>query len=147
MTKKAVSVVADNLDDAIEAIKDVVKRAVLITGAQIKDACCNYSYEINTGPTSGDKINRKGGLTTGFDYPELEAVLLARSTMSLALYYQMIGRAMRIHPNKESAWIIDLGGNIKTFGKIETMKVEKDHRGLYSVINNGKHLTNVTLTR
>ena len=62
MTKKVISIDADNLDDAIDAIKDVVKRAVLITGAQIKDACCNYSYEINTGPTSGDKINRKGGL-------------------------------------------------------------------------------------
>lgn len=62
MTKKAISIDADNLEDAIDAIKDVAKRAVLITGAQIKDACCNYSYEINTGPTSGDKINRKGGL-------------------------------------------------------------------------------------
>ena len=30
-----------------------------------------------------------GVLTTGFDYPELESVLIARSTMSLALYYQM----------------------------------------------------------
>ncbi len=88
-----------------------------------------------------------GVLTTGFDYPELEAVLIARSTMSLALYYQMIGRAMRPHPDKESAWIIDLGGNIQFFGKIETMKVVQDHRGLYSVINNGRQLTNVTFTK
>lgn len=88
-----------------------------------------------------------GVLTTGFDYPALEAVLIARSTMSLALYYQMIGRCMRIHPNKESAWVVDLGSNISFFGKIETMQILQDSRGLYSVLNNGRHLTNVTFTR
>lgn len=41
-----------------------------------------------------------GVLTTGFDYPELSAVLIARSTMSLALYYQIVGRCMRPHPSK-----------------------------------------------
>lgn len=88
-----------------------------------------------------------GVLTTGFDYPALEAVLIARSTMSLSLYYQMIGRCMRIHPEKENAWVVDLGGNYNFFGKIETMKVVQDHKGLYSVTNNGKHLTNVTFTK
>ena len=88
-----------------------------------------------------------GVLTTGFDYPELEAVLIARSTMSLALYYQIVGRAMRPHPNKESAWIADLGGNIKFFGKIETMKVVEDEKGKLSIWNNGRQLTNVSFTK
>lgn len=88
-----------------------------------------------------------GVLTTGFDYPELECVLIARSTMSLALYYQIVGRAMRPHQNKESAWIVDLGGNIKFFGKIETMKIKTDHRGLFSIWNNGRQLTNVQFTK
>ena len=88
-----------------------------------------------------------GVLTTGFDYPELEAVLIARSTMSLALYYQIVGRAMRPHPDKEEAWIVDIGGNINFFGKIETMKVARDNKGLYTVVNNGKVLTNVAFTK
>lgn len=88
-----------------------------------------------------------GVLTTGFDYPELEAVLIARSTMSLAIYYQIVGRAMRPHPNKESAWIVDLGGNIDFFGKIETMKIEQTSTGLYYIQNNGRQLTNVTFTK
>lgn len=87
-----------------------------------------------------------GVLTTGFDYPELECVLIARSTMSLALYYQIVGRAMRAHPGKESAWIVDLGGNINFFGKIETMKIDCN-KGLYSIWNNGRQLTNVTFTK
>jgi DNA repair protein RadD len=88
-----------------------------------------------------------GVLTTGFDYPELEAVLIARSTMSLALYYQIVGRVMRPHKNKDCGWVIDLGGNIKFFGKIETMKIQVDSKGLYSIWNNGKQLTNVTFSK
>ena len=39
-----------------------------------------------------------GVLTTGFDYPALDTIILARPTMSLALYYQMVGRAIRPYP-------------------------------------------------
>lgn len=88
-----------------------------------------------------------GVLTTGFDYPELECVLIARSTMSLALYYQIVGRAMRPHVNKESAWIVDLGGNINFFGKIETMQIRTNEKGLFSIWNNGRQLTNVAFTK
>lgn len=87
-----------------------------------------------------------GVLTTGFDYPELEAVLLARSTMSLSLYYQIVGRVMRPHPEKQDAWVVDLGGNIRLFGKIETMKIICN-QGLYSIWNNGSQLTDVPFTR
>lgn len=84
-----------------------------------------------------------GVLTTGFDYPELEAVMMARSTMSLSLFYQIVGRAMRIHPNKSNAWVVDLGGNLNQFGKIETMKIEVDNEGRFAIWNNGRQLTNV----
>jgi DNA repair protein RadD len=88
-----------------------------------------------------------GVLTTGFDYPELECVLISRSTMSLSLYYQMIGRAMRPHPNKETAWIVDLGGNIRFFGKVETMEIKQNEKGLYAIWNNGRPLTNVPFSK
>lgn len=88
-----------------------------------------------------------GVLTTGFDYPELEATLIARSTMSLSLYYQMIGRVMRPHPNKSTAWVIDLGGNYNFFGKIETMEIRQCERGHYSIWQGNKALTNVTFTK
>lgn len=42
-----------------------------------------------------------GVLTTGFDYPELDTVVMARPTMSLAMWYQIVGRAIRPHPSKE----------------------------------------------
>lgn len=88
-----------------------------------------------------------GVLTTGFDYPELETVLISRSTMSLALYYQIIGRVMRPHKDKASAWVVDLGGNVKMFGKIETMEIKENSAGLLSIWNNGRQLTNVNFTK
>lgn len=92
-----------------------------------------------------------GVLTTGFDYPELEAVLIARSTMSLSLYYQIVGRVMRPYTyedgSKKVGWVVDLGGNIPFFGKIETMKINQDSRKLFSIWNNGRQLTNVTFTK
>jgi DNA repair protein RadD len=92
-----------------------------------------------------------GVLTTGFDYPELEAVLIARSTMSLAIYYQIIGRVMRPYTypdgSKKVGWVVDLGGNINFFGKIETMKITVNDRGQYAVMNNGRQLTDVTFSK
>lgn len=84
-----------------------------------------------------------GVLTTGFDYPELSTVILARPTMSLSLYYQMIGRAIRPHESKKSAWIIDMCENCNFFGKIETLKLNPGINGKWYVSNNGKTLTNI----
>lgn len=67
-----------------------------------------------------------GILTTGFDYPELDTVIIARPTMSLALYIQMIGRGIRIAPGKEKLSMLDMCGNLKKFGKIEELRIEDD---------------------
>jgi DNA repair protein RadD len=65
-----------------------------------------------------------GILTTGFDYPELDTIILARSTMSFALYYQMIGRGVRIHNDKTKTVVIDLSENYNRFGKVEDFTVD-----------------------
>jgi DNA repair protein RadD len=65
-----------------------------------------------------------GILTTGFDYPELDTIILARSTMSFALYYQMIGRGVRIHDDKTKTVVIDLSENYNRFGKVEDFTVD-----------------------
>lgn len=63
-------------------------------------------------------------LSTGFDYPELDTVVLARPTLSLALHYQQCGRILRPAPNK-NAWLIDTVGNTRRFGKVENLRLEK----------------------
>ncbi len=55
-------------------------------------------------------------LTTGFDEPTVETIILNRATRSLTLYFQMIGRGSRILPSKEEFNVVDLGNNVVRFG-------------------------------
>ncbi|NQZ43520.1 MAG: DEAD/DEAH box helicase family protein [Flavobacteriaceae bacterium] len=55
-------------------------------------------------------------LTTGFDEPSVETIILNRATRSLTLYFQMIGRGSRVLPGKEQFNVVDLGNNIARFG-------------------------------
>jgi superfamily II DNA or RNA helicase len=57
-----------------------------------------------------------GILTTGFDEPTVQSIIINRATRSLTLYHQMIGRGSRKLPNKSSFKIIDLGNNVRRFG-------------------------------
>ena len=83
-----------------------------------------------------------GVLTTGFDFPELDCLINARPTMSISLYYQIVGRAVRPHATKEKAHIIDMVGNFKKFGRVEDFVFENKGNGW--MLHNGKKiLTNV----
>lgn len=86
-----------------------------------------------------------GVLTTGFDYPALDTIILARPTKSLGLYYQMIGRAIRPFDGKEG-WIIDISGNYKRFGNVADLYMWKPPGTTrWAVYSRGIQLTNVVL--
>lgn len=72
-----------------------------------------------------------GVFTTGFDVPDLDCVILARPTMSLALYYQMIGRGVRIDPNDPDKvlTVYDLAGVVERLGRVETIRVRREEGG------------------
>ena len=52
----------------------------------------------------------------GFDCPDVEFVQLARPTLSLAKYLQMVGRGLRVAKGKKSCVIIDNVGLYRVFG-------------------------------
>lgn len=72
-------------------------------------------------------VMNMGVLTTGFDHPSLDCIVLARPTRSVRLYQQMCGRGVRNAPGKTACKIIDVCGNVKNLGRIETFKVVKRH--------------------
>ena len=67
--------------------------------------------------TPGAILTSVSILTTGFDEPTVESIILNRATKSLTLYYQMIGRGSRILKNKSHFNVIDLGNNFHRFGE------------------------------
>ena len=99
----------------------------------------------------GTIVTRRGGRVAilgncGFDFPALDTIILARPTMSLALYYQTVGRAIRPFPGKEG-WVIDLCGSVSKFGKVEDLWLDHDERGGWIITSNGKQLTNIIMTK
>ncbi|MEH6535984.1 MAG: DEAD/DEAH box helicase family protein [Psychroserpens sp.] len=66
--------------------------------------------------TPGSILTSVSILTTGFDEPSVESIILNRATRSLTLYFQMIGRGSRIHRDKTKFTVIDLGNNAVRFG-------------------------------
>ena len=84
-----------------------------------------------------------GTLTTGFDYPALDTIILGRPTKSLSLSYQMVGRAIRPFNGKDG-WVIDLGGSYRRFGAVSDLRIEcPPGSQRWVVTSRGRQLTNV----
>lgn len=83
-------------------------------------------------------------LTIGFDYPALDGIIMARPTGSLALYYQMIGRLVRVLEGKKIAHVFDLTNNVKKFGKVEDLLIKKVN-GKLNIYSKNRLLTGVDI--
>jgi len=57
-------------------------------------------------------------LTTGFDATRVDCVAVIRSTLSAALFAQMLGRGLRIDSNKQDCLVLDFGQNLIRHGPI-----------------------------
>ncbi len=55
-------------------------------------------------------------LTTGYDEPSIEAVIVNRATKSLPLWLQMVGRGSRTYTGKTDFKVIDMGANCYEHG-------------------------------
>ena len=64
----------------------------------------------------------------GFDCPDVEFIQLARPTLSLAKYIQMVGRGLRVAEGKEYCVILDNVGLYKRFG---LPSVDRDWQSMF----------------
>ncbi len=62
-------------------------------------------------------------LTTGFDAPNVDCVVLLRPTESVGLYQQMVGRGLRLAPGKNDCLVLDYGQNVVRLGPIDMPNV------------------------
>jgi DNA repair protein RadD len=68
-------------------------------------------------------------LTTGFDAPNVDCVVLLRPTMSPGLYYQMVGRGFRLFPGKTNCLVLDFGGNVVRHGPVDMIQAKSRSAG------------------
>lgn len=50
-------------------------------------------------------------LTTGFDAPHVDMIAILRPTQSVSLYQQIVGRGLRLAPDKTDCLVMDYAGN------------------------------------
>jgi DNA repair protein RadD len=68
-------------------------------------------------------------LTTGFDAPHIDCIVMLRPTKSTGLYVQIMGRGLRLHPNKQNTLVLDFAGNIERHGPIDQIRVKGSKGG------------------
>ena len=61
-------------------------------------------------------------LTTGFDVPATDLLVVLRPTQSPGLYVQIMGRGMRIAPGKTDCLVLDFAGNTTRHGPVDQVK-------------------------
>jgi DNA repair protein RadD len=144
-------------DTTKKIIADVIKKGharkswlIFACGAlhawQIKDELdfYNISNDVIMGETSKEvrdqsiKKHRQGEvqclininvLTTGYNNPMLDLIVMMRPTESTSLYVQMIGRGMRIAPNKMDCLVLDYSGNVLRHGPIDDVRIKEVKEG------------------
>ena len=58
-------------------------------------------------------------ITTGFDFPALDCIVVLRPTVSSNLWVQIQGRGTRLHPDKKNCLVLDYVGNYQRLGGVD----------------------------
>lgn len=64
-------------------------------------------------------------LTTGFDFPGIDCIVMLRPTASPGLWVQMLGRGTRPAPDKDNCLVLDFAGNTVRLGPINDPVIPK----------------------
>ena len=142
ITDEAVSVALDNLDGRNHIMWFGVNVA---HATMIRDTLARKGESVTLIYGDLDKHDRVEGirefkeretrhivsvatLTTGFDAPHVDALVLLRATRSQVLFRQIIGRGLRPEPNKTDCLVLDAGGNFARLGAINADREQGDSR-------------------
>lgn len=67
-------------------------------------------------------------LTTGFDYPEIDCIVMMRPTLSPGLYMQEVGRGLRPKTESTDCLVLDFAGNIRMHGPVADVRPPESRR-------------------
>lgn len=141
--RKSVLIFTKFVDEAVHVQKRLGDICEWVSGETPKQDRDRILNNFKTGKTK--VVANCGVLTTGFDFPELDTVLVGRATRSLALWAQICGRGMRPHPDKKECWVVDMCGTYDRFGKVEDLVLANDGGNQWYYHNGKQRLTNVYL--
>ena len=98
------------------ASKEVSKVSPDCAGWDLAATCLRAADGVADGLAPIQVLVNVDIFSEGFDCPDVEFVQLARPTLSLAKYLQMVGRGLRVAKGKKNCLIIDNVGLYRVFG-------------------------------
>ena len=102
-----------------------------LSASASKEASAGSISSLNSTSNTSDEIEVLVSVdlfSEGFDCPDVEFIQLARPTLSLAKYMQMVGRGLRVAEGKEYCVILDNVGLYKRFG---LPSVDRDWQSMF----------------
>ena len=102
-------------------------RSAIVTGTTAPDARDRAIRDYKAGLLRA--LVNVNVLTTGFDAPQTDLLVVLRPTKSVVLYVQMMGRGMRITPGKSDCLVLDYGGNVHRHGPINAIRATTSPKG------------------
>ena len=119
--RKSILMFTDSLETCRTFVKHV-KNSAYVSG----DTPAKEREKIIEGFKSGEirVVFNYGVLTTGFDHPDLDCIIMGRPTNSLALFYQIYGRGVRISDNKKDFLFVDYCNNFNRLGHPRELVIE-----------------------
>lgn len=94
-------------------LKQYISDSEIITGTTNKTERNRIFEAFKSGQCK--RLINVNALTEGYDETSIECVVVARPTKSRALFVQMVGRGLRLHPGKHNVIILDFGCCLETF--------------------------------
>jgi DNA repair protein RadD len=78
-----------------------------------------------------------GVFLAGFDVPQLDSIVFARPTTSLRVWYQAVGRGVRLDPDRPDKMlrVFDLAGAVHKMGRVETIRLGKEADGHHDLVS------------
>jgi len=77
-------------------------------------------------------------LSEGFDAPHIDCVAMLRPTKSPGLYYQQVGRGLRLAPGKSDCLVLDYAMNVVEHGAIDEIRVARAKPGREAEVQTGR---------
>lgn len=74
----------------------------------------------------------------GYDNPMIDVVAMKRPTKSPGLYYQQVGRGLRLCPGKVDCLVLDYAMNVTEHGAVDEIRVQSARPGRAAAVMSGK---------
>lgn len=120
--RKSTIIFAPSIEEAEDLYSKIPNSAIVHSKMRKKDR--GYMVEAFRNLEIPVIINI-GILQIGFNHPQLDSIIIAKPTQSVNLFYQIVGRGVRTHKDKEDCLIADFSGNYDRFGSVEGFTFEK----------------------